>query len=192
MLGCDLLLLQIGTGSSMCYISQYVCRCAESRERESVLHGSAGRQTALGQMVSVLNMGSGHIMWCWQIHLLSLRSVQAWIQTISDSRPYMRGSDSQDLTRIWLQEKLDPTARAQQDWKTGNCTQQVLCALRHHFCCLQIFQIPVCEFRSYILLCCYKFKGFWLEWKKKTWLVLISYFIKTIVKIVILWNIIKI
>ncbi len=155
MLCCDLLLLQIGTGSSTCYISQYVCRCAESRERISPtrLCWSPDSTGTDGERV---NMGSGHIMWCWQIHLLSLRSVQAWIQTISDSlcsRPYMRGSDSQDLTRIWLQEKLDPAARAQQDWKTGNCTQQVLCAHRHHFCCLQIFQIPVCEFRSYILLC---------------------------------------
>ncbi|KAF4101145.1 hypothetical protein G5714_017577 [Onychostoma macrolepis] len=40
--------------------------------------------------------------------------------------PYMRGSVSQDLTRIWLQEKLDPTARTQQGWKTGNCTQQAV------------------------------------------------------------------
>ncbi len=96
-------------------------------------------------------------------------SVQAWIQTISVcSRPYMRGSVSQELTRIWLQEELENTARTQQGWKTGNCTQQVMCAHRHDICCLQIFQIPICDFRSYSMLC-YKFKGFWLEWKKHDW-----------------------
>lgn len=44
------------------------------------------------------------------------------------SRPYMRGSASQDLARIWLQENMDPTAKKQQGRKKGNCAQQVLCA----------------------------------------------------------------
>ncbi|KAL1257117.1 hypothetical protein QQF64_012662 [Cirrhinus molitorella] len=43
-----------------------------------------------------------------------------------DRWPYMRGAVCQDLTRIWLQENLDPTAKNQQDWKTGNCTQQAV------------------------------------------------------------------
>ncbi len=79
-------------------------------------------------------------------------SVQAWIQTISVcSRPYMRGSVSQELTRIWLQEELENTARTQQGWKTGNCTQQVMCAHRHDICCLKsskflfvISEVTVC------------------------------------------------
>lgn len=129
MLWCDLLLLQSGTGSSACNISQYVCCCAESRERKSVLHSAASCQTALGQMVSVLNMGFKTLTLCWQVHLFSLQSVQAWIKTISMcSRPYMRGLVSQDLARIWLQENMDPTAKKQQGWKKGNCAQQVLCA----------------------------------------------------------------
>ncbi|ROL23538.1 Kielin/chordin-like protein [Anabarilius grahami] len=41
-----------------------------------------------------------------------------------DRWPYMRGSASQDLARIWLQENMDPTAKKQQGWKKGNCAQQ--------------------------------------------------------------------
>ncbi|XP_067275533.1 uncharacterized protein [Pseudorasbora parva] len=40
--------------------------------------------------------------------------------------PYIRGSVSQDLARIWLQENIDPTAIKQQVWKKGNCAQQAV------------------------------------------------------------------
>ncbi|XP_048024062.1 uncharacterized protein LOC125253868 isoform X2 [Megalobrama amblycephala] len=43
-----------------------------------------------------------------------------------DRWPYMRGSASQDLARIWLQENIDPTAKKQQGWKKGNCAQQAV------------------------------------------------------------------
>ncbi|XP_050991380.1 uncharacterized protein LOC127180984 [Labeo rohita] len=43
-----------------------------------------------------------------------------------DRWPYLRGSVSQDLTRIWLQQNLDSTAKKQQGWKTGNCAQQAV------------------------------------------------------------------
>lgn len=148
MLWCDLLLLQSGTGSSACNIFQYVCRCAESWERRTVLHRTAGFQTALGQMVSVLNMGFKTLTVCWLIHQFLLQSVQAWIKTVSVcSRPYMRGSVSQELSRIWLQENVDPTAKKHQGWKKGNCAQQVLCAHTHVIYCL-----PVYEFESYVVL----------------------------------------
>ncbi|KTF91022.1 hypothetical protein cypCar_00035716 [Cyprinus carpio] len=38
----------------------------------------------------------------------------------------MRCSVSQDLTRIWIQENVDLTAKKQQGWKTGNCAQQAV------------------------------------------------------------------
>ncbi|XDV29155.1 hypothetical protein PO909_032308 [Leuciscus waleckii] len=43
-----------------------------------------------------------------------------------DRWPYMRGSVSQELSRIWLQENVDPTAKKQQGWKKGNCAQQAV------------------------------------------------------------------
>ncbi|XP_016308444.1 uncharacterized protein LOC107662842 [Sinocyclocheilus anshuiensis] len=43
-----------------------------------------------------------------------------------DRWPCMRGSVSQDLTRIWIQENVDPTAKKQQGWKTGNCAQKAV------------------------------------------------------------------
>ncbi|XP_077049891.1 uncharacterized protein LOC143696906 isoform X2 [Siphateles boraxobius] len=46
-----------------------------------------------------------------------------------DRWPYMRGSVSQELSRIWLQENVDPTAKKQQGWKKGNCAQQAVLQL---------------------------------------------------------------
>ncbi|KAK7160534.1 hypothetical protein R3I93_008243 [Phoxinus phoxinus] len=43
-----------------------------------------------------------------------------------DRWPYMRGLVSQELSRIWLQENVDPTAKKQQGWKKGNCAQQAV------------------------------------------------------------------
>ncbi|XP_043120881.1 uncharacterized protein LOC122363062 isoform X3 [Puntigrus tetrazona] len=56
-----------------------------------------------------------------QSYMALLVSRQHW-----DRWPFMRDPVSQDLTGIWLQEKLDPTAKTQQGWKTGNCAQQAV------------------------------------------------------------------
>lgn len=44
---------QSGTGRFTCHVSEHVCGCTENRERKSVSHGAAGRQTTLAQMVRV-------------------------------------------------------------------------------------------------------------------------------------------
>jgi len=41
----------------------------------------------------------------------------------------MRGSVSQELSRIWIQENVDPTVKKQPGWTRVNCAQQVLCAV---------------------------------------------------------------
>ncbi|KAI7802403.1 hypothetical protein IRJ41_009155 [Triplophysa rosa] len=43
--------------------------------------------------------------------------------------PFMRGSVSQELAGIWLQEHVDPTAGQQQSRKTGSCIQQAVLQL---------------------------------------------------------------
>ncbi|XP_051953232.1 uncharacterized protein LOC127623075 [Xyrauchen texanus] len=43
-----------------------------------------------------------------------------------DRWPYMRGSVSQDLARIWLQENQDHITKKHQNRKTSNCTQQAV------------------------------------------------------------------
>nr|XP_055030962.1 uncharacterized protein LOC129419806 [Misgurnus anguillicaudatus] len=43
--------------------------------------------------------------------------------------PFMRGSVSQDLARIWLQENPDPNVKKEQGWKTASCTQQAVLQL---------------------------------------------------------------
>ncbi|XP_056091986.1 uncharacterized protein LOC130071300 isoform X2 [Rhinichthys klamathensis goyatoka] len=43
-----------------------------------------------------------------------------------DRWPYMRGSVSQELSRIWLQENVDPTVKKQLGWRKVNCTQQAV------------------------------------------------------------------
>ncbi|KAG1935159.1 hypothetical protein F2P79_019495 [Pimephales promelas] len=41
-----------------------------------------------------------------------------------DRWPYMRGSVSQELSRIWIQENVDPTVKKQLGWTNVNCAEQ--------------------------------------------------------------------
>ncbi|XP_016364711.1 uncharacterized protein LOC107705772 [Sinocyclocheilus rhinocerous] len=104
--------------SAVIFLSELESHYQDEKESISALMNRLGREALrviyLSMCVAVRRAEKEN-----QSYTALLVARQHW-----DRWPYMRGSVSQDLARIWLQEKLDPTAKTQQGWKTGNCAQQ--------------------------------------------------------------------